>query len=133
MRLVSDVVEQRKVIQINPASTVLDAAKLMALHRIGALLVFNGKNMIGIVTERDILTRAVATGKDQKTTTVESIMTPNPTTIAADKPFVNALTIMRDGGYRHVPVVDGGQIVGMVSIRDAAGDELEEESQLDLG
>ncbi|MFA7269155.1 MAG: CBS domain-containing protein [Sterolibacterium sp.] len=133
MRLVKDVLEQRKVIQISPTSTVLDAARLMALHRIGALIAFDGKAMIGIVTERDILTRVVATGKDQKTTTVASVMTPDPKTISADKPFVNALIMMRDGDFRHLPVVDGGEVVGMVSIRDAVGAELEEESQLDLG
>ncbi|MEQ8495673.1 MAG: CBS domain-containing protein, partial [Gammaproteobacteria bacterium] len=95
-------------------------------HGTGAILVLDDMNLVGIFTERDALYRVLADGLDPNTTTVGAVMTPDPTTVHPDSLFSSALEIMHVGRFRHVPVVDGGRPIGMVSSRDAMGAELEQ-------
>jgi CBS domain-containing protein len=106
--------------------TVAQAARLMKEKRIGALLVLDGARLSGIFTERDALFRVIAEGRDPEKTRLAEVMTANPRTITADRPFGHALHLMHEGGFRHVPVVDQDRPVGVVSARDALGPELEE-------
>jgi CBS domain-containing protein len=103
--------------------TVFEAAALMKQDSKGALLVLDGTRLIGIVTERDIVFRVVAAGRDPKHTRVSEVMTPQPQTIHPDKPFLHALRIMHEGGFRHLPVVEYGRPVGVLSARDALDDD----------
>jgi CBS domain-containing protein len=107
-------------------TTVAEAARLMKEQRVGALLVLDGERLTGIFTERDALFRVVAEGRDPGATRLRDVMTLNPRTIAPDRPFGHALHMMHEGGFRHVPVVDAGRPVGVVSARDALGPELEQ-------
>jgi len=88
------------------------------------MVVANGK-LVGIFTERDALFSVTAEGRDAKTTTVAEIMTRNPRTIHPDRPLGDALHLMHESGFRHVPVVEHDRPIGMVSARDALGPELE--------
>jgi len=106
--------------------SVAQAARLMKEKRIGALLVLDGARLAGIFTERDALFRVIAEGRDPEKTRLAEVMTANPRTITADRPFGHALHLMHEGGFRHVPVVDQDRPVGVVSARDALGPELEE-------
>jgi CBS domain-containing protein len=106
--------------------TVAQAARLMKEKRIGALLVLDGARLSGIFTERDALFRVIAEGRDPEKTRLAEVMTANPRTITADRPFGHALHLMHEGGFRHVPVVDQDRPLGVVSARDALGPELEE-------
>src|SRR5204862_6850177 len=106
--------------------SVAGAAKLMKQHRIGALLVVEVGRLAGIVTERDVLFRLVAEGRDPQTTLVSEIMTSHPRTLSPDRPFGHALHLMYEGEFRHVPVVENGQPLGMVSARDALGPDLKQ-------
>jgi CBS domain-containing protein len=106
--------------------TVAQAARLMKEKRIGALLVLDGARLAGIFTERDALFRVIAEGRDPEKTRLAEVMTANPRTITADRPFGHALHLMHEGGFRHVPVVDQDRPLGVVSARDALGPELEE-------
>ena len=106
--------------------SVTQAARLMKEKRIGALLVLDGARLAGIFTERDALFRVVAEGRDPEKTRLAEVMTVNPRTITADRPFGHALHLMHEGGFRHVPVVDQDRPLGVVSARDALGPELEE-------
>ena len=106
--------------------SVAQAARLMKEKRIGALLVLDGARLTGIFTERDALFRVVAEGRDPEKTRLVEVMTANPRTITADRPFGHALHMMHEGGFRHVPVVDQDRPLGVVSARDALGPELEE-------
>jgi CBS domain-containing protein len=106
--------------------TVAQAARLMKEKRIGALLVLDGVRLAGIFTERDALFRVIAEGRDPEKTRLAEVMTANPRTITADRPFGHALHLMHEGGFRHVPVVDQDRPLGVVSARDALGPELEE-------
>ena len=90
------------------------------------MLVLKKGHIAGIFTERDAIVRVLADGLDPAHTKLSRVMTKDPFTITADKPFAHALILMRERGFRHVPVVEGGRPVGMVSIRDALGIELEE-------
>jgi CBS domain-containing protein len=105
-------------------STVREAAVLMKERGKGALLVLDGSKLAGIFTERDALFRVIAAGRDPATTRVGDVMTPQPQSIHPDEPFVNALRVMHQGGFRHLPVVEHGRPLGIVSSRDALDSDL---------
>ena len=125
-RSVRDVIADRKQITVHGGTTVFAAARLMKKHHVGALMVVDGDRLAGIFTERDIVFRVLAEGRDASTTRVSEVMTANPRTVDADKAVGHALMLMYDGGFRHVPVVDDGKPLGMISARDALGPELQE-------
>jgi CBS domain-containing protein len=106
--------------------TVLEAAVLMKQQGKGALLVVEGTRLSGIFTERDALFRVIAAGRDPATTKLADVMTPQPQTMHPDEPFVKALRIMHKRGFRHLPVVEHGRPLGIVSARDALDDDLYE-------
>ena len=106
--------------------TVLEAAILMKEKGKGALLVVEASRLSGIFTERDALFRVIAAGRDPATTLLADVMTPQPQTIHPDEPFVNALRVMHKRGFRHLPVVEYGRPLGVVSARDALDDDLYE-------
>ena len=125
-RPVRSIIEDQKPVTASADITVASAARLMKEHRIGALLVIRDGRLAGIFTERDALFRVVAEGRDPASTRVAEVMTPNPRTIAPDRPFGHALHMMYEGGFRHVPVVDDGRPLGVVSSRDALGPDLQQ-------
>jgi CBS domain-containing protein len=104
--------------------TVLQAAILMKEKGKGALLVVEGTRLTGIFTERDALFRVIAAGRDPATTRLADVMTPQPQTMHPDEPFVKALRVMHKRGFRHLPVVEHGRPLGVVSARDALDDDL---------
>jgi CBS domain-containing protein len=106
--------------------TVLEAAILMKEKGKGALLVVEASRLSGIFTERDALFRVIAAGRDPATTLLADVMTPQPQTIHPDEPFVKALRVMHTRGFRHLPVVEHGRPLGVVSARDALDDDLYE-------
>lgn len=130
-RKISDVIRHQKVLCVEPDTTVRDAACLMAQQKVGSLMIVEKGGLVGIFTERDVLNRVVAARLDPDTTKLLAVMTRDPQTIKVDRPFSHALHMMYEGGFRHMPVVDNGKPVGMISIRDAIGPELTEfESEL---
>jgi CBS domain-containing protein len=124
-RLARDVIAERKPITVHGGTTVAAAARLMKKHHVGALMVVEGERLTGIFTERDVVFGVLAEERDASTTRVSDVMTANPRTITPDRPFGHALHLMHEGGFRHVPVVEGGAPLGVVSARDALGPELE--------
>src|SRR5262245_44636184 len=120
------IIEDQKPITASSDITVAAAARLMKQHRIGALLVVDGGRLAGIFTERDALFRVVAEGRDPAATRIAEVMTVNPRTIEPDRPFGHALHLMYEGEFRHVPVVENGRPLGMVSARDALGPDLQQ-------
>lgn len=84
------------------------------------------KHLVGIFTERDVLYRMVAEGRDPETTLLEQVMTRDPQTIGLDKPLGHALHMMHDGNFRHMPVVENGIPLGIISVRDALSPEMAE-------
>jgi CBS domain-containing protein len=123
---VKEIMESRKLLQAAPDTTVRVAAELMATRGVGAVLVVDGQRLLGIFTERDVVFRVVARGLDTGTTRIDEVMTPQPKTIEPDKPFGRAMLVMHEHGFRHLPVVDHGVPIGIVSARSAMDPDLEE-------
>ena len=119
LRIIPDIVNDQKLCVLSKQNTAREAAKQMAEKNIAAIVVTDdGGKLLGIVTERDLTRRVIAGNRDADKITVGEIMTANPDTLAPRDSALDALELMRTRKYRHLPVVDDGRIVGMVSIRD---------------
>jgi CBS domain-containing protein len=106
----------RDLLTVAPAERLGEVAQRMVERDVGAALVTEGSRLLGILTERDVL-RAVAKGIGDDTT-VSDWMTRDPETMAPDEPTLHAAVLMIHGGFRHLPLMDGEEVVGMLSIRD---------------
>jgi CBS domain-containing protein len=111
------VLKPKPPVTVAASATLDEAVEIMMSHGVGALLVTDGdRDLVGMLTERDFLTKfAVADGEPGS---VRDYMTPNPETVALDDPLAFAVRKMDVGGYRHLPVVEAGRPVGVVSVRD---------------
>jgi CBS domain-containing protein len=118
--------ERRKLLIAAPQTSVSEAARLMADKQVGALLVVEGEQLVGIFTERDALFRVIAPGRDPNSTPLADVMTPNPKTVAPEKSFGHAMLVMHENGFRHMPVIEDGKPIGIVSARDALDPDMEE-------
>jgi len=125
-RPIREIIKRGKLVTASEATSVAEAARLMTEARVGAILVLNKDGLAGIFTERDALTRVLAPGLDPETTPLGRVMTADPDTITPNRPFGEALIMMYDHGYRHVPVVEDDVPVGIVSMRDTAPPKLED-------
>ena len=125
-RNISDIANTGRIVQLPASATVREASRLMAREKVGAVLVTDGDRLEGIFTERDALGRVLAKQLDPEKTRLEEVMTVNPTTIGPQASAIEALRLMRDGGFRHLPIVDQGRLIGIVSLRDFFGAELSE-------
>ena len=105
------------VVTASPDTTVTEAAAGMVRARVGSVVVLQGSFLAGILTERDVL-RAAASGEDLSVTLVSAWMSPDPQAASLDMPAEEAAQIMLLNGFRHLPVVDGREVRGIVSIRD---------------
>lgn len=123
LRRVADMMKDGDVVALPPSATIEEAARLMKARRCGSVLVTVDNDLKGIFTERDVVNRVVAERLDALTTTLAQVMTGKPDTVTPDTLAVDALRMMEDGGYRHLPVVRGGAILGVVSRRDFYGEE----------
>ena len=123
---VRSIMERRKFVTVPPTTTVREASDLMARKQVGAVLVVEGERLVGIFSERDAVFRVVARGLDPATTTLDRVMTPDPKTIKPNNTFGYAMTLMHENGFRHLPVIDNGKPIGIVSARSALDPDLEE-------
>jgi CBS domain-containing protein len=115
--LISDLI-RRSPIMLAPSATVQDACREMHQHRIGAIVVVDDqRRLVGIFTGRDVV-RLLAEGRNPAHTHLSSVMTRMPAHLPPRHHAMDALRLMRDGGFRHVPVVEEEQVVGVVSIWD---------------
>lgn len=123
---VKSVMESKKILMAPPQTTVGKAAELMAKRNVGAVMVVENERLVGIFTERDAVFRVIAQGRDCRSTLLSEVMTPDPHTIDPDKTFGYALLLMYENGFRHVPVIENGKPIGIVSARNALDPDLEE-------
>ena len=118
-RIMPDVIAPgQQLSTLGPSATVTEAVRLMRDRHIGAVLILEDQTLLGIFTERDVLTRVVAQERDPATTSLSEVMTANPDTVAPDDKAIDALDRMSTQGYRHLPVVAGERVVAILSIRD---------------
>ncbi|HOE44170.1 MAG TPA: CBS domain-containing protein [Rhodoferax sp.] len=123
---IRNVMERRKFLTAPPEMTVSSAARLMASKNTGAILVVKSKHLVGIFSERDAVFRVMAKGKDPETTLLSEVMTPSPVSMGPSQSFGHALLLMQEKGFRHIPVVEDGHPIGIISSRNAMDPDLEE-------
>lgn len=111
---------------VQPEETVFNALQLLAKHEVGALMVMQGGQLVGVVSERDYTRKVALQGKNSKDTTVASIMTAQVQTVTPDTGTRACMTLMREKRIRHLPVVDGDKVLGMISIRDIMDDIIDD-------
>jgi CBS domain-containing protein len=125
-RTIRSIIEGQQLVVAPARTSVSEAARCMREHNVGAILVVEDDRLVGIFTERDSLYRVVAENRDARRTQLAEVMTADPQSVHPDDPFVRALHLMHAGGFRHVPVVEDDRLLGMVSVHDALGPELED-------
>lgn len=123
---VKSVMQRKSLLTVDSQTTVRRAAKLMAQKKMSAVMVVDSDILVGIFTERDAVFRVLARGLDVDATPLADVMTPSPQTIEPERPFGQALLLMHENGFRHVPVVSGGKLMGLVTARDALDPDMEE-------
>lgn len=114
----SPVLFDKEVHTIARSATVSEAVAVMAVNQVGSVVVVEEHRPVGIFTERDAVRRVMHPGLDPQTTRVEQVMSDAVQTIGPDTRIQEALTLMAEGTFRHLPVVDEGKLVGMVSVGD---------------
>jgi len=133
-RQMSDMVKHQNPLMLRPSDTVRHACQAMRERRVGAVVVTDAnQRLAGIFTGRDAVYRVLAGAKDASKTVLEEVMTRNPDTVPPRTTAIEALRLMRDGGYRHLPIIEKDKVVGVVSRGDFRGieqDRLDEETGL---
>jgi CBS domain-containing protein len=134
MRRVSDIIYNQTPSTLPASASVKEACRKMSDCRTGSVLITDERGrLLGIFTGRDAVTRVLAMGKDASRTRVADVMTKDPVTMTPDKKAIDALRIMWSGGFRHIPVVDGVKLLGVVSRGDFKADEQDRlEQEVDL-
>ena len=127
MATVRDMIRKKgsKVFTIAPEASVLDALEMMAKHNIGALLVMSGEDQVGILSERDCIRKVELMGKHVRDTKVNEIMTSDVVTVDCGQPLEECMTLMIDRNIRHLPVYDGKELMGLLSVRDVLKEVIE--------
>lgn len=125
-RTVFQSLSRRHVLSLGPQSSVWEAACVMTRANCGSVLILDTPGtLLGILTERDLMTRVLAKAQDPQTTRVSEVMTPNPHCVAPDMKVSEAVLIMIERGFRHLPIVStAGKILGVFSVRDALPREI---------
>lgn len=125
-RTVFQSTSQKHVLSLGPTASVREAAGVMTRAKCGSVLIMEPPDaLLGIVTERDLMTRVLAKALDPERTTVREVMTPHPICVPPEMPVADAVLIMLERGFRHLPIVGpGAKILGVFSVRDALPREI---------
>jgi CBS domain-containing protein len=118
MATINDIIKDRRVYSIDAERTVLEAARFMMEHSIGALPVLRNDELAGIFSERDVMNRVVALGRMPGQTRVSEVMTRNPRSVSPNESIEDCLFLMREFGFRHLPVCEDKRLKGLISLRD---------------
>jgi CBS domain-containing protein len=124
--LICDLLKNQVTISAEAHQTVLEVARMMVEHNIGAVPVLQGGQLTGIFSERDLMIRVVVAGMDPACTPVSQVMTEDPLTVAPNDQLETCMTLMKRHGFRHLPVCAGRELKGVVSLRDILLHDLDE-------
>ena len=124
MKPVQDLIKGRDstVFQVSPSTTVFEALKLLAEHGVGAMVVMEQGKLVGVVSERDYTRKVALLGKNSKETRVAEIMTREVITVTPATGTLACMALMSQKNIRHLPVLEGSTVLGMISIRDIMND-----------
>lgn len=117
------------IFQVGPSITVFEALQLLAEHEVGAMIVMDQGHLVGVISERDYTRKVALQGKNSKETKVADIMTREVTTVTPDTGTRACMTLMSQQNIRHLPVVKGSVVLGMISIRDILNDIIADHEQ----
>jgi CBS domain-containing protein len=120
----------RNVISISPDVNVLEALKLMAKENIGAVMVLQGDSLVGILSERDYARKVILEGKTSSSTKVSEIMTTKVITVEESQKVDDCMNIMNENHIRHLPVISGGKVLGLISIGDVLKQVMQQQKDL---
>ena len=123
---ISDLIRNQVLVSAEPHQTVLEVAKLMVEHNIGAVPIMQGGQLKGIFSERDLMSRVVVAGKNPAQIAVSQVMTEDPLTVAPNDSLETCMTLMKRHGFRHLPICVGRELKGVVSLRDILLQNLDE-------
>lgn len=131
MRTVSQIIERKgsRVVSVAREAPVLEAIRVMAEHHIGAVLVMAGEQLIGIVSERDYARKVILQGRSSHDTAVAVIMTSPVVCVGPHDSTAECMSIMTEKHIRHLPVIDGERVVGVISIGDLVKETIDEQKQ----
>ena len=131
MRPIIELLKKRDatVYSLSPNDTVLEALRRMADHNVGAMMVMDQGRLVGVLSERDYTRKIALEGRSSKDTKVKDIMTADVMTVTSQARTRDCMTLMSQKKFRHLPVVDGDKVVGMISIRDIMDDIIAENEQ----
>ena len=118
MATVDDIVRGRDVYTVEGRQKVIEVVHFMVERNIGAVAVVQDGELAGIFSERDLMKRIVAEGRDARTTTVSDVMTPDPLVVSPDERLEDCMAVMKQHGFRHLPVCRGRELKGLISLRD---------------
>ena len=123
---IRDLIKDQETYQGEMGHTILETVRAMVEHNIGAVPVVHNGKLVGIFSERDLMKRVVAEGRDPRSTCLAEVMTEDPLTVSVGEEAANCMTIMRRHSFRHLPVCHEGRLVGMISLRDILLHDLSE-------
>jgi CBS domain-containing protein len=123
---VHDLIDAQQTHRADASQTVLEVAQAMVERNIGAVPVLRDGLLVGIFSERDLMKRVVVEGRDPRTTRLDEVMTEDPLTICPGESLETCMLLMRRHGFRHLPVCEGGELRGIVSLRDILLHDLNE-------
>ncbi len=128
MACIYDLVRGRDLYCADVEQIVMEIAKGMVQRNIGAVPVLRDGRLAGIFSERDLMKRVIVEGHDPRTTRLGEVMTTDPQVVSPDEELDNCLLMMKEHGFRHLPICDGDRLVGMVSLRDILMHDLDEKA-----
>jgi len=123
---ICDLIKSQETYQAELSHTVLETVRAMVERNIGAVPVIHSGELVGIFSERDLMRRVVAEGRDPRATCIAEVMTDDPLVVGTGEDLETCMTLMRRHGFRHLPVCHEGHLVGMVSLRDILLHDLNE-------
>ncbi len=133
MHTIRRLIRRRELVVATPDQSASEAAATMADARVGALCIVDGDRLVGIFSERDLMTRVVVPGRDPRRTSVADVMTRDVVTGELDDTRAQCLERMQEERFRHLPIRDGDRVVGMISMRDLLRDEIAEQREEIVG
>lgn len=129
MHTLGQVLRSRHLVFSSPDATVYEAAVTMTKASVGALVVLDGEHLVGVFSERDLMTRVLVPGRDPKATRLGSVMTRDVATATLEDRRADCVAKMKKAGCRHLPVLAEGRVIAMLSMRDLLRDEIEEQDE----
>ena len=129
MSQILELLKDRRIYSVEATTTVLEATTYMTERNIGAVPVLRDGELVGIFSERDVMNRVVTGLRSPGLTRVEEVMTPRPRIVAPTEPVENCMFAMREHGFRHLPVVEAGKLLGLISLRDILLRDLSEKDE----